>query len=105
MKLLSLSLLASLLSLSSCGQGKSTPQQHADHAAPTEAQGSPDTALKAGVKAYPLDTCIVSDEKLGEMGDPVIKIYGDQEIKFCCKSCIKKFEKDQAKYLKKLPAK
>jgi len=54
-------------------------------------------------KPYKLKTCIVSDEKLGEMGEPVVFTYEGQEIKLCCKSCRKAFDKDPAKYLKKLP--
>lgn len=56
----------------------------------------------AKVKAYTRDTCIVSDNKLGSMGSPVTKVYGDQQVKFCCKPCIAKFEKNPAKYLAKL---
>ena len=54
-------------------------------------------------KAYPLDKCIVSDEKLGEMGEPFVFVHEGQEIKLCCKSCQKDFQKDPAKYLSKLP--
>ena len=53
---------------------------------------------------YPLTTCIVSDDKLGEMGKPVTIDYKGQQVSFCCKSCIGSFEKDPAKYLAKLPA-
>lgn len=56
-------------------------------------------------KPYPLDVCIVSDEKLGGMGKPVVFEYKGQEIKLCCKSCRKKFDKDPATYLKKLEPK
>jgi hypothetical protein len=68
---------------------------------------SPMAALAADkketkAKAYPLKTCIVSDEKLGEMGDPFVFTHEGQEIKLCCKSCQKDFKKDPAKYLKKL---
>ena len=59
---------------------------------------------KAAVKPYPLDTCIVSDEKLG--ADPAMKTFvfthEGQEIKLCCKSCQENFLKAPAKYLKKL---
>lgn len=61
-----------------------------------------DVTKKEEVKPYKPDTCIVSDEKLGTMGDPVVFVYQGQEIKLCCKSCRKKFDKDPAKYLKKL---
>jgi hypothetical protein len=53
-------------------------------------------------KAYPLKTCIVSDEDLGSMGDPYVFTHEGQEIKLCCKSCQKDFKKEPAKYLKKL---
>jgi YHS domain-containing protein len=56
-------------------------------------------------KAYSLDTCIVSGDKLGEMGKPVVFEYKGQEIKLCCKDCRKDFDKDPAKYLKKLEEK
>jgi len=71
--------------------------------APEPAAG--ETATKEAPKPYPLDTCIVSDEMLGEMGKPVSFIYQGQEIKLCCKDCRKDFDKDPAKYLKKLDEK
>ena len=62
-------------------------------------------AAKPPAKPYPIDTCIVSDDKLGEMGKPVVFEYKGQEIKLCCKSCRKDFDKDPAKFLKKLEPK
>lgn len=56
-------------------------------------------------KPYPLEVCIVSDEKLGSMGDPVVLAHEGQEVKFCCDSCTPKFKKDPAKYLAKLKQK
>ena len=53
-------------------------------------------------KPYPLDTCIVSGEKLGEMGKPFVFTHMGQEIKLCCKDCKKKFDKDPETYLKKI---
>lgn len=53
-------------------------------------------------KAYPLKTCIVSDEDLGSMGDPYVFTHEGQEIKLCCKSCQKDFKKNPSKFLKKL---
>ena len=57
---------------------------------------------KPKVKPYPLDNCIVSDDKWGEMGKPVVFTHKGREIKLCCKPCRKDFDKDPAKYLKKL---
>lgn len=53
-------------------------------------------------KAYPLDKCLVSDEKLGEHGKPYVFTEKGQEIKLCCKDCLSDFKKDKAKYLKKI---
>jgi hypothetical protein len=71
--------------------------------------GSADDSKKP--KPYPLTTCVVSGEKLdGDMGKPYVFTYKDKkvkddagrEIKFCCKDCRKDFDKDPAKYIKKL---
>jgi YHS domain-containing protein len=51
---------------------------------------------------YPLDTCVVSGEKLGSMGKPVIIKHEGREIRFCCGNCVQEFKKDPAKYLKLL---
>jgi YHS domain-containing protein len=61
------------------------------------------TDAKAGTaKPYPLDKCVVSGEKLGEMGKPYVFTHEGREIKLCCKSCLKDFKKDPAKYVKKI---
>jgi YHS domain-containing protein len=57
---------------------------------------------KEKAKPYPLKTCIVTDEKLGEMGEAYVFVYEGQEFKLCCKSCLKDFKKSPAKYVKKL---
>ena len=59
----------------------------------------------ASAKPYPLNTCIVSGDKLGEMGTPVVRVVNGQEVKLCCKDCLKDFDKDPVKYLTKLDAK
>src|ERR1051325_9294934 len=56
-------------------------------------------------KPYPLKTCVVSDEKLGgDMGDPYVFTYQGREVKLCCKGCLDDFNKDAAKYVKKIEA-
>jgi hypothetical protein len=63
-------------------------------------------AAEKKVKPYPLDTCVVADEKLG--ADPSMKphvfTHEGREIKLCCKSCLKDFKKDTAKYIAKIEA-
>lgn len=54
------------------------------------------------VKPYPLNYCLVSDDKIGAMGKPIVLIYKGQEIKFCCPDCPTEFKKDPDKYMKKL---
>ena len=61
-----------------------------------------DDKLPAGVKPYPLDYCVVSNEKLGSMGQPVVFIFENQEIKLCCKECRKDFDADPKKFLEKI---
>jgi YHS domain-containing protein len=51
---------------------------------------------------YPLETCVVSGQKLGAMGEPVEYVAGNRLVRFCCKGCVKQFEKDPQKYLDKL---
>jgi hypothetical protein len=68
----------------------------------SETAPSQESTKTAQVKAYPVDWCIVSGEKLGSMGDPVSKTYQRQEVKFCCKRCVEEFEKTPAAYLAKI---
>ena len=55
-------------------------------------------------KPYPLDKCIVSDEKIGADADmkPHVFVVDGQEVKLCCKSCLKDFNKNKASYMKKI---
>jgi peptidoglycan hydrolase CwlO-like protein len=60
-----------------------------------------DAAAKK-VKRYPLKTCLVSGEKLGGMGKPLVFVQDLQEIKLCCKSCKKDFDKEVKRYMRKV---
>lgn len=64
--------------------------------------GAASGASTGGVKPYPKDTCIVTDNDLDSMGGPVTLVHEGQEVKFCCKPCIKKFNANPAKYLAEL---
>ena len=59
---------------------------------------------EAKAKPYPLITCVVSGEKLDS--DPAMKshvfVQDGQEVKLCCKNCVKDFKKDTAGYMKKI---
>ena len=60
--------------------------------------------IKAQADDYPMDTCVVSGEGLDEMGKPVDYVIGTRLVRFCCKGCVKMFEKNPAKYLAKIDA-
>jgi hypothetical protein len=54
-------------------------------------------------KPYPLDKCLVSDEKFeGSDMKPYELVVDGQTVKLCCKSCLKDFNKEKATYMKKL---
>ena len=63
------------------------------------AVGAPQNAK---AKPYPIETCLVTDNELGSMGKPYKIVHEGQEVKFCCKPCVKKFNADPKKYLTKL---
>lgn len=66
---------------------------------------SAESADKPAATPYPLDHCIVSGDKFGgDMGEPIVKVYDGKEVKFCCKGCIPKYEKDPAKFNAKIEA-
>ena len=60
--------------------------------------------IRAQSDDYPLTTCVVSGEKLGEMGKPVDYIYKNQLVKFCCPGCIDTFNENPDAYLKQILA-
>lgn len=91
-------------SKSACCQDKKACCQPG--AACCQADGPAVTKTAASTNAsYPLTTCVVTDEKLGEMGQPFEYVHReagkpDRTILLCCKHCVKDFKKDPAKYLK-----
>jgi hypothetical protein len=46
---------------------------------------------------------VVTGEKFGgSMGKPYVFVHEGQEIKLCCKSCLKDFKKEPSKYMAKI---
>ena len=70
------------------------------------AAGDPPAAPARVGYAWPLSTCIVSGEPLGDK--PVVKVLEDakdpsvngREVRFCCEKCAATFDANRAKYLK-----
>jgi hypothetical protein len=54
------------------------------------------------IKSYPVKTCVISNEDLGSMGDPIDFMYGHRAVRLCCKGCVKSFKKDPRKHMEAL---
>lgn len=65
---------------------------------------TPEDKAKAAelAKSYPLTTCVVSHDALGGMGETVDALYDGKLIRFCCKGCVKSFNKNPERYLKEI---
>ncbi|MCA9254187.1 MAG: hypothetical protein KDA33_01060 [Phycisphaerales bacterium] len=51
---------------------------------------------------YTLTKCPVTDEELGSMGEPPVRIIEGREVRVCCAGCFRKIEKDTKKYFAKM---
>lgn len=72
---------------------------------PAAAFAKIDAAVIAQQKtSWPLKNCPVSGEAYGGDMEPVDYVYGTRYVKFCCKGCIRKFEKDPGKYMASIDA-
>lgn len=75
------------------------------------AAGDPPAAPARVGYAWPLPTCAVSGEPLGDK--PVVKVLQDakdpavngREVRFCCEKCVTTFEANRGKYLQEADAK
>lgn len=64
-----------------------------------------DAAIVEQQKAhYPLDTCVVSGDKLGGHGEVVEYVYNNRLIRLCCADCEGAIKKDPAAVISKLDA-
>jgi hypothetical protein len=91
--------------------GCANRDDHSDHSHHNHSHAHPSDAAEphvstaeeiAQAKPYPLDVCIVSDEKLGSMGEPVVQVHDGQVVKFCCRGCVSEFEENPDKFTAKL---
>lgn len=89
------------LFLVGCSDGDRTPP--APEASPSVAEtvAKNDPAIPS---PYPLDTCVVSGEKLDSMGGAYDVEVDGQTVKLCCAGCEDQFRADPAKYLAMLDA-
>lgn len=104
MKATSALLITTLAAAVFIGCDKKEPAAPKGDAPKTEAPKAGADA-KSPAKPYTLEVCVVSGEKLGSMGAPVVYVHEGQEVKLCCKSCLPDFKKEPAKFLAKLAPK
>ncbi len=71
----------------------------------TSSPSAKEAAVKRIGDPYPFATCPVTDGKLGEMGEPVVKLYEGREVRFCCAACPEQFERDLAASFAKIDQK
>jgi hypothetical protein len=113
------------LFLAGCGGGEHAGHSHgaddhshdhdhdhaAEHAAASAVEGAAGVVAVVEVPTeeqltkaapYTLNTCLVSGEELGSMGDPLVVVVSGQQVKLCCKDCLTELKADPAKFLAKL---
>lgn len=60
-----------------------------------QVQKGDDAAIIAKqLPSYPTNKCVVSDEPLDAMGDPVNMVVEGRLVRLCCKGCVKALKKD-----------
>ena len=77
---------------------QTTTEPDASDANSTGTDSNQTSSLEAD---YPLDFCVVSGNDFGEDPNmiPYLHVHNGTPIKFCCKPCLPRFEKDPERYL------
>lgn len=80
------------IAIAAAGRGVGSEHQNQPGDEPARGVASPGPTYP-----YTLPDCPIGGP-LGSMGDPVVKVYDNREVRFCCAGCIGRFESDKAKY-------
>lgn len=102
-------LAAALLTHAGCGpsdkksreEALNTAMSHPISSPTADDSGSPSPAQHDS-DAYPLSACIVSNEPLDQVGEPVVIDQNGREVRFCCNDCADTFRDNPARFLAKL---
>jgi len=86
-------LLAGAVGLPGCEDDSHDHDDHGSHA---------HQASSAADASYPLETCVVSGEKLGDHGKPYELTHEGTRVLLCCESCLNDFKAAPAKFLAKI---
>lgn len=73
-------------------------------AASADMVGKEVKGIAGQMQLYPLDTCVVSGEKLGSRGEPFDYDHEGRLVRLCCQGCVGPFQESPAVYLEKLDA-
>lgn len=94
------------LTLVACDDGSDSAPAGGPPAIPAVPATQPaiSDAASSAADGYPIDVCILSGEKLGSMGDPIVMKHEGTEVRLCCAGCVDEFKKNPAKYVAKLAA-
>ena len=88
-------LLAGAVGIQGCEDGS---HDHGDHDHGSHSH----PASSASDASYPLKTCVVSGEKLGDHGSPYELTHDGVRVLLCCESCLADFKAAPAKFLAKI---
>lgn len=87
------------LTLGACAGDADEPTIEDQTAADERPDQPEDTTPVALDTSYPLDSCPVSKEELGSMGEPVKIDHDGREIMLCCDGCRDEFEENAEELL------
>lgn len=84
-----------------CCQGctRSAKANAAEHVAGIQA-----AAIEAQKASYPIQTCSVSGEELGSMGEPIDVLHNLRLVRLCCNGCARGFQRKPEETMKQLDA-
>jgi len=60
--------------------------------------------IDSQIASYPMDTCVVSGDKLSSVDQPINHVVGHRLVRLCCKGCVKDLSAAPGKYLAILDA-
>lgn len=86
----------------SCSDDHDHEHHDGDHDHEHDAAEGDGDKSAAATDDYPLKVCVVSNEPLGSMGEPVLVKHGDITVKLCCDGCIEEFNAKPAEFAAKV---
>ena len=92
--------LVSMAFACNCGKSKGTAIPQSCQCTEDSCGASVDSVVKDAEQVNN-ELCPVSGRPIGSMGEGVISVYEGKAYQLCCVGCVKVFQKEPDKYLKK----